>query len=445
MKGTKNLTEGPILRILFALATPIMATMFMQMAYSLTDMAWVGRLGSEAIAAVGSVSILTWMSSALTYLGKVSAEVSVAQAIGGRDERAARLFASHSLTVSLLVALVWGAGLFALAQPIIGIYQLEGSIASEAVRYLRITSTALPFVFLSATCTGIFNASGRSSIPFLLNGIGLGCNMLLDPLFIFGFGWGTAGAAWATWLSEALVCLLYVYRLKYRNQLWERFTFFCRLQREATKRIFQLGTPVALLNILFAFVSMFLGRTATEQGGHLGLMALTIGGNIEAITWNTAQGFSTALSAFVAQNFATRSLQRILRAYKATLGLSFVFGAACTVLFVCFGHEVFSLFVPEAEATEVGGEFLRIDGYSQLFMMCEITTQGMFYGLGRTVPPAVISVSCNYLRIPMALGFVALGWGLAGIWWAICLSSILKGLAGLIWLHAIGKKEMREK
>jgi Na+-driven multidrug efflux pump len=206
-----------------------------------------------------------------------------------------------------------------------------------------------------------------------------------------------------------------------------------------------LGTPVALLNILFAFVSMFLGRTATEQGGHLGLMALTIGGNIEAITWNTAQGFSTALSAFVAQNFATRSLQRILRAYKATLGLSFVFGAACTVLFVCFGHEVFSLFVPEAEATEVGGEFLRIDGYSQLFMMCEITTQGMFYGLGRTVPPAVISVSCNYLRIPMALGFVALGWGLAGIWWAICLSSILKGLAGLIWLHAIGKKEMREK
>jgi putative MATE family efflux protein len=385
------------------------------------------------------------MSSALTYLGKVSAEVSVAQAIGGRDERAARLFASHSLTVSLLVALVWGAGLFALAQPIIGIYQLEGSIASEAVRYLRITSTALPFVFLSATCTGIFNASGRSSIPFLLNGIGLGCNMLLDPLFIFGFGWGTAGAAWATWLSEALVCLLYVYRLKYRNQLWERFTFFCRLQREATKRIFQLGTPVALLNILFAFVSMFLGRTATEQGGHLGLMALTIGGNIEAITWNTAQGFSTALSAFVAQNFATRSLQRILRAYKATLGLSFVFGAACTVLFVCFGHEVFSLFVPEAEATEVGGEFLRIDGYSQLFMMCEITTQGMFYGLGRTVPPAVISVSCNYLRIPMALGFVALGWGLAGIWWAICLSSILKGLAGLIWLHAIGKKEMREK
>jgi putative MATE family efflux protein len=437
MKGTRNLTEGPILRILFTLATPIMATMFMQMAYSLTDMAWVGRLGSEAIAAVGSVSILAWMSSSLTYLGKVSAEVTVAQAIGGRDERAARLFASHTLTVSLLVAVVWGTLLYALAHPIIGIYRLEAPITAEAVRYLRITSTALPFVFLSATCTGIFNASGRSSVPFLLNGIGLGCNMVLDPLFIFGFGWGTAGAAWATWLSEALVCGLFVYRLKLKSQLWEGFTFFCRLQRAPTLRIFKLGTPVALLNILFAFVSMFLGRTATQQGGHLGLMALTIGGNIEAITWNTAQGFSTALSSFVAQNYAVRAFRRILRAYKATLGLSFLFGTACSFLFICFGNEIFSIFVPEIEATRVGGEFLRIDGYSQLFMMCEITSQGMFYGLGRTMPPAIISVTCNYLRIPMALVFVACGWGLAGIWWAICLSSILKGVAGLVWLQTV--------
>lgn len=63
MKGTKNLTQGPILKQLFTLAMPIMATSFIQMAYSLTDMAWVGRIGSEAIAAVGSVGILTWMSN----------------------------------------------------------------------------------------------------------------------------------------------------------------------------------------------------------------------------------------------------------------------------------------------------------------------------------------------------------------------------------------------
>ena len=102
MKGTKNLTQGPILKQLFTLAMPIMATSFIQMAYSLTDMAWVGRIGSEAIAAVGSVGILTWMSTSISLLNKVGSEVSVGQSIGAQNEQAARAFASHNLTLSLL-------------------------------------------------------------------------------------------------------------------------------------------------------------------------------------------------------------------------------------------------------------------------------------------------------------------------------------------------------
>ena len=83
MKGIKHLTEGPILRQLFLLAMPIMATSFIQMAYSLTDMAWVGRLGSEAIAAVGSVGLLTWMTTSISLLNKVKTQacaIQVAQA-----------------------------------------------------------------------------------------------------------------------------------------------------------------------------------------------------------------------------------------------------------------------------------------------------------------------------------------------------------------------------
>ena len=86
---------------------------------------------------------------------------------------------------------------------------------------------------------------------------------------------------------------------------------------------------------------------------------------------------------------------------------------------VCFyGNEVFSIFVPEQAAYEAGGVFLRIDGYSQLFMMLEITMQGVFYGIGRTVPPAIVSIVCNYMRIPLAILFVRMGMGVEGIWWA---------------------------
>ena len=442
MKGIKNLTEGPILRQLFMLAMPIMATSFIQMAYSLTDMAWVGRLGSEAIAAVGSVGILTWMTTSLALLNKVGAEVSVGQAIGMKDETAARSFSTHNLTLALMISFVWACILFIFASPIIGIYELKPNIADDAISYLRIVTTAFPFVFLSATFTGIFNAAGRSKVPFTINAIGLGINMILDPLFIFVFDWKTDGAALATWIAQAIVFALFVHQLKFKRILWDDFLFFGKLKKLYTIKIFKIGLPVATLNALFAFANMYLGRIASTVGGHLGLMAMTTGGQIEAITWNSAQGFSTALSAFVAQNYAARQIHRVMKALKSMFFITFVFGMICTGLFVFCGNDIFSIFVPEKEAYEAGGLFLRIDGYSQLFMMLEITVQGVFYGIGRTVPPAIISVVFNYLRIPLALFFVSLGWGLAGIWWCVCLTSILKGIIILIWFLAIKKKTL---
>ena len=442
MKGIKNLTEGPILRQLFMLAMPIMATSFIQMAYSLTDMAWVGRLGSEAVASIGSVGLLTWMTSSIALLNKVGSEVSVGQSIGLRDETSARSFATHNVTLSLVLSLIWASVLFVFATPIIGMYELEPHIAGNAVNYLRIVSSAFPFVFMSATFTGIFNASGRSKIPFTINSIGLVINMLLDPLLIFVCDWKTEGAALATWIAQACVFGLFVYQLKARKILWENFRFFGKLKRAYTAKIVKIGLPVATLNALFAFVNMFLGRTASTVGGHIGLMAMTTSGQIEAITWNTSQGFSTALSAFVAQNYAARKISRVMKALQTTLYMTLVFGIICSLLFIFCGNNIFAIFVPEKEAYEAGGLALRIDGYSQLFMMLEIVIQGIFYGMGRTVPPAVISITCNYLRIPMALFFVSLGWGLPGIWWTICLTSILKGIVILIWFLAIKKKAL---
>lgn len=440
MQGIRNLTAGPIKRQLFNLALPIMGTSFIQMAYSITDMAWVGRLGSASVAAIGAVGILTWMTNSIALLNKVGSEVSVGQSIGARNEEDARNYASHNVTIALILSLCWGLLLFAFAHPVIRIYKLEASIVASAVEYLRIIATAFPFIFLANAFTGIHNAAGLSKIPFYISGSGLIINMILDPLFIFGFGLGTAGAAWATWLSQATVCGIFIYQLKKRENLLGGFSFFVRLKSFYAKRIFRLGLPVALLNTLFAIINVLMARTASTYGGHIGLMTLTAGGQIEAIAWNTSQGFSTALSAFVAQNYAAARKERVVAAYHTTLKMTAVFGIFCTLLFVFYGSELFSLIVPEQAAYEAGGIFLRIDGYSMLFMMLEITMQGLFYGTGRTVPPAVISITFNSLRIPLAIGLSALGLGITGVWWAISISSVLKGLTSFIWFRALQKK-----
>lgn len=435
MLGTKDLTNGPIKRQLFNLALPIMGTSFIQMAYSLTDMAWVGRLGSESVAAIGAVGILTWMTNSIALLTKVGSEVSVAQSIGAKNEEDARNYASHNLTIGLLIALCWGTLLFVFAKPVIDLYKLETSIADKAVDYLRIVSTAFPFVFLSYSFTGIHNAAGRSKIPFFINGLGLVINMVLDPLFIFVLDLGTTGAAWATWISQFVVLLTFIYQLKCRNRLLGDFSFFIRLKKKYALHILRLGFPVALLNVLFAVINLLMGRTASTYGGYLGVMTLTAGGQIEAIAWNTTQGFSTSLSAFVAQNYAAGKKERVTSAYHATLAMTFLLGLFCTFLFVFYGSEVFSLIVPEPEAYKAGGVFLRIDGYSMLFMMLEITMQGLSYGTGRTIPPAIISIGFNVFRIPLAVFLSASGLGITGVWWAISLTSVMKGIVAFAWFR----------
>ena len=178
MKGTKNLTQGPIYSQLFKLAMPIMATSFIQMAYSLTDMAWVGRLGSEAATVVGSVGIFVWMTTALSLLGKIGSEVSIAQSVGAQNEEDARSFASHNFTISLIISIIWGLIFIVFAHPIIDIFKLDGhdvaggEIANNAVSYLRIISLGFPLIFLTSAFTGMYNSVGRSTIPFYISGTG---------------------------------------------------------------------------------------------------------------------------------------------------------------------------------------------------------------------------------------------------------------------------------
>jgi Na+-driven multidrug efflux pump len=115
-------------------------------------------------------------------------------------------------------------------------------------------------------------------------------------------------------------------------------------------------------------------------------------------------------------------------------------GLCCTLLFVLYGSEVFSIIVPEKAAYEAGGSFLRIDGFSMIPMMFEITTQGLFYGMGKTVPPAAVSITCNTLRIPFAIILVTTSLGINGVWWAISITSMMKGVILFSWFLFTNKK-----
>lgn len=439
----KNLTQGNILHQLIVLAMPLMAVSFIQMAYNMVDIAWIGRLGSKSVAAVGTVGLLMWMMNSFALLSKVSAEVTIGQSIGANRIDKAKLYASHTTTIAIVMGLFFASFFLLFPQLTISFFKLDTEITKEAVNYLKIISIGAPLMFLILNFSGIYIGAGRSDIPFYFNAIGLVINIVLDPLFIFGIGFipkmGSQGAALATTLSQFIVLLLFIFHLRRKNGILGNFPFWIKLRKSYTLNILKLGIPIAAMNVYFSFINMNLTRISSIHGGYLGVTSQTTGGQIEGITWNTSQGFATALGSFVAQNFAAGKMNRVKQSYRYTLAIMSVFGVIVTALFMLCGSEIFSIFIPEKEAYLAGGDYLFILGISQIFMMLELTTEGMFNGMGKTMPPAIVSISLNTLRIPLAT-LLASQMGINGVWWAISITSILKGILSPLWFYFIGKK-----
>lgn len=431
MLKAQDLTHGALGRHLYRLALPIMGTSFVQMAYSFTDMAWLGRLGSEAVAAVGTVSVFLWIAQSLSSLNKTASEVTIGHRIGRGAWDEAGVLAQHNTTMALLLSLALG-GVYAFgADALIGLYQLTDVVHGYARDYMYIALLGLPATFVTSALFGIYNATGNSQVPFRILALGLVCNMLLDPLLIHWFGLGVEGAAWATVVSQWLVVLIFIFRYSYRDGLL-RGRLWGHLVPATSLEILRIGAPAAGLNVLFALVSIYMGRLASSVGGHIGVAVMTTGGQLEALTWNTAQGVTTALSTIVAQNHAAGLGNRVGQAYRIALAFTILVGCLGTIFFVGWGEYLFALIVPDVPTYQAGAIYLMISGYTQVFMMLEITTQGLLYGLGRSYVPALVSVIGNYLRIPLALYLVAQGWGLEGVWWAISLSAGLKGGVALL-------------
>lgn len=446
LRGVRSLSEGSIGRQLIGLALPVVGTSFMQMTYHLLSIFWVGRLGSQVVAAVAAVSMLMWLVSTLSLLSKISSEVGIGQSIGRKQLTQAKLFASHTMMLSLLFGMVIASFLALFSHQVLSFFHLSPNITLQASRYLEITTLAIPLFFISNTLSGIYNGCGRSSIPFKCNAVGLVVNIILDPILIFGWedipALGMLGAAYGTVISQCVVIGIYLcYRYQSDAGLG-RFPLFVRPQKEYFTAILRLGSPVSFMSALYALINTLLARIAVFYNGHIGMVSQTTGGQIEAVSWNTAQGFSTALGAFVAQNFAARKGERILRAYAITLLIMGGVGLFISVVFMTQGDTLFGIFLNEEKAIVAGSEYLWVLGFSQIFMICELVTQGVFNGIGRTLAPAVVSITGNLLRIPLAYLFGS-HLGVIGVWWAISITSILKGVVLPIYLLLVVKKSIR--
>ena len=418
--------SADMLKRIILLAFPVIGSSFMTMAYNFINMIFVGRLGSDAVAAVGSASFFMHLAWGLSALLTVGTGIKVSHAIGAGNSSLSKDYVRSGILTLILLSVIYYAVLFVGNSELIGLIKLNNPAIEEAASgFLVLVGLAMPFTFQNLFFTSVFIGAGDSKSPFRINATALATNILLDYLLIFQAGLGINGAAIGTIISQALGTFLFYRRLRLSENLNPVGATF---HRSLLREIIGLGLSPTVQRVSFTIIAIGMARIISGWGP-TAIAVQKIGIQIEAISYMTAGGFLSALSTISGIAYGAGDYRKQGQAFRSGMLIAFVLGTATSVLLIVFARPLFSIFLNDQESLKMGTEYLVILGYSQLFMVLELVATGAFFGWGKTNIPAITGIVLTVLRIPMALTFIQL-WqnDLTSVWWSISISSMLKGI-----------------
>ncbi len=430
-----SLTEGSILRALTGLSMPIVAAAFLSTLYSIVDMAWIGLMGGEVLAGVGTGGMYVWLSQGVVILAKMGGQILMAQELGaGKKEEAAK-YAAETIRLTVLLGIFYGILSCIFVDPMIAFYKLGSPIAIDAARtYIYIVCGCIVFSFMGQTLTGLYTAQGDSKTPLKANFAGLVINLTLDPLLIFGVGpfpeLRTAGAGIATIAAQfvtMVIMLVGIWKNHSEENVLRHMKILAKPDKVCCRRIIKMGFPSAVQNFVYCGISMILSRMVSVFGDIV-IAVFRVGGQVESISWNVANGFGSAMNAFAAQNYGAGKMERVNKGYRISAITVVAWGLLITAAFVIFPEQISSIFFHTPEEIEQSVYYLVILGYGQAFMCLELMSVGAISGLGNTRICSVISVVFTVIRIPIAMVLCATSLGANGLWWALTISTVLKGV-----------------
>ncbi|PNH19341.1 hypothetical protein B7R76_00155 [Mageeibacillus indolicus] len=426
-KKSLNLLQGDIISTLTRLALPIMASALIQMAYNLVDTAWIGRLGYRSVAAVGAAGMFIWFGDGLLLLSRIGGQVYLGQNLGRGDFAAAQKTVRAALQLTACISLTYTILQFVFTPRLVAFFHFtEASTIQQAETYLRLVGLGYFFSFTTRVYTSLVTVDGRSKISMYATIIGLLLNFVLDPLCIFTFGWGAAGAAIATVFSQAVVFICFLWATR-NEKLFRKLRILTCPDFREWRKILRLGLPPALQTMLYSSIAMVLARMITEFGDSA-ISIQKVGSQIESLSWMTAEGFGVALTAFIAQNFGAGQWKRTKQGFNKACLIMTCLGFVTTSILIGLPQYIFQIFITDPQVIPGGISYLRILGLSQFFMCLEIITAAAFAGVGQTALCSFIVVILTGARIPLAYYLIHTSLGVNGVWWAISLSSIAKGI-----------------
>jgi putative MATE family efflux protein len=422
-------------KLILSLAIPAVLQTVVRSLFAIVDAFWVGKMGSIELAAITVATFLVWGILALGEIIATGTNSLIAHSTGAKNHELAKKIASANIvntffhTISISIVLIPFLPVF------FYITKLDAQQSKLASEYLVTLLIGFPCITLLSTVSAIFRGKGDTKTPFYLLVLAIVLNIFLAPLFIFGIngiqGYGLSGAA-ASSLVSYFIAFVIGYRILRKRNLITKLTSY-KFSFKILKETLRIGLPVALNGIAFSMIYIFVSRFVADYGT-VGFASLGIGHRSESLAFQITVGFSLASTILVGQSVGAGDKHRAeILAWK-------IYGFAAIVILIysvglfIFSSEIARVFSSDVEVIKAASIYNKISASVQIFSAAEVIFGGAFAGAGDTLPTAIIGFPFNFLRIPLA-AFLSTVWGLNGIWIAICVTVIFKGIIITIWFN----------
>lgn len=419
---------GNTRRCLMAMALPMIAAMFLNMAYNLVDSLWIGNLlGETAYAALTNSTPIILILTSVAMGSTNGVSILLSQAIGSKDKRKTESLIATSLIVAIVFSLLVTLILELCLPTILGALNTPAETYDMAYSYLTIYVLGYVAVYLYLYFTAVLRSFGNSMFQAIAMLVSTVLNAILDPIFIHFIGF--QGAAIATLLSQ-IVCLVFmVIYLKKKKLFYLHITWFDKndvlpLIQKAIPSVIQQSIPAISTTFLTGLVSTY-SITAIAAYG--------ITGKLETILFYPAIALNMVLTTIVGQCIGGQRTDRAKDYLKCALKYGCLLLAILSIVIVVFSKQLSGFFVNSSDVADIVGVYFFIVGIGYLLNTITNSFLGVLNGFGKPAKSMVLMIFYYIVvRMPLAYLLSFLGFGLNGIWFAILISHICAAIASSV-------------
>lgn len=398
----KDMTKGGIAKTLIAFCIPLILSGLLQQLYSWADGLIVGNvIGEGPLAAIGATGSISGLFISLLSGFSVGVSILAARAYGEGATGSLRPILSTFLLCLTGASLALMAGGLLLAGLLLRAMDTPADILSGAETYLRIILLGIPFLAAYNVLTAVLRGIGDSRTPLYAIVVSSVCNILLDVLFVAAFGWGVAGAAWATVLSQAAMTVFLLLYAQKKTPMLRMTPGTLRVDFPILKQGLSLSLPTALQYGVRSVGSLFL-QSVMNSFGTTTVAAITTAYRIDSVVLLPVINLGAGLSTFVAQNSGAGQTDRVGKGLRTGAILTAAVAVAITAMVIPAGGFLMGLFGVSAEAVSIGRSFFgAIALFYPLFGIAN-SFIGYLQGLGDVRFTSVISILALGLRIALS-------------------------------------------